>query len=46
MSKLIRAWTLMIAGAALAFGATLPAAAADEKLIGCAARSKRSKATS
>ena len=31
MSKLIWAWTLMIAGAALALGATLPAAAADEK---------------
>jgi hypothetical protein len=31
MSKLTRAWTLMIAGAALALGATLPAAAADEK---------------
>ena len=31
MSKLTWAWALMIAGAALALGATLPAAAADEK---------------
>ena len=31
MSKLIWAWTLMIAGAALAIGAALPAGAAEEK---------------